>query len=249
MCTVSWMGEGGSYTVFFNRDEMKKRAVAEPPAIRSRRGVHFMAPVDPEHGGTWLGVNAYGVTCGVVNQYPIARPASAPAEYVSRGQLVRSLMDCRSQTDVQRRLQTMSLQYFRPFQLLAFEPFQPVDSVIWDGRDLVRPPQGVVLPVISTAYPERERVRENRRACLPAVRNEITLEAYHKSHHPVPGALSVCMHRAETETVSFSRIRVDPHRIEFFYVPGPPCCTQASGSVMLDRVPDLDVPARHPLGR
>jgi hypothetical protein len=55
MCTVSWWREPDSYTVFFNRDELKTRSRALPPTIQQQNGVRYIAPTDADGGGTWLG--------------------------------------------------------------------------------------------------------------------------------------------------------------------------------------------------
>ena len=45
---------------------------------------------------------------------------------------------------------------------------------------------------------------------------------YHASHGREPGPCSVCMHRADAETVSFSRVRVDDSLVRFYYAPHSP---------------------------
>lgn len=74
MCTVTWLIDAEGYTVFFNRDELKTRSHARPPTIRKQNGVNFIAPLDLDGGGTWIGVNEFGVTCSVLNNYVCSRP-------------------------------------------------------------------------------------------------------------------------------------------------------------------------------
>jgi uncharacterized protein with NRDE domain len=69
MCTVTWLMEADSYTVFFNRDELKTRSHALHPAIKEQNGVRYIAPVDLDGGGTWIGVNEFGLTCGLLNNH------------------------------------------------------------------------------------------------------------------------------------------------------------------------------------
>ena len=60
MCTLTWWRESaGSYEVYFNRDERKTRAMAEPPRLREREGVSFLAPIDPDGGG-----GIHHISCG-----------------------------------------------------------------------------------------------------------------------------------------------------------------------------------------
>ena len=67
MCTVTWCSEGTGYALLFNRDEARTRSPAFPPEHRLRRGVRLISPLDPDAGGTWLGVNEFGVSVGLLN--------------------------------------------------------------------------------------------------------------------------------------------------------------------------------------
>jgi uncharacterized protein with NRDE domain len=73
-----------------NREEYFARG-GEPPQILSAQP-RIVAGLDPVAGGTWLGVNEYGVIVAVTN-----RPkSSVPAMPRSRGLLVRELLSSRS---------------------------------------------------------------------------------------------------------------------------------------------------------
>lgn len=72
MCTVTWTRTSGGYHLFMNRDELWTRGVAEGPALREGGAVRYLAPIDSDAGGTWIGVNAYGVTLCLLNHYPEA---------------------------------------------------------------------------------------------------------------------------------------------------------------------------------
>lgn len=76
-----------------NREESYQRG-GEPPGLRTG-DAHWVGGVDPQAGGTWLGVNEHGVLIALTN-----RPKStAPPRPRSRGLLVRDLLGCRSCTD------------------------------------------------------------------------------------------------------------------------------------------------------
>ena len=49
------------------------------------------------------------------------------------------------------------------------------------------------------------------------------LQDYHASHIPSRGPYSVCVHRDDAGTKSFSHISVGDSGIAFEYVDGPPC--------------------------
>ena len=46
---------------------------------------------------------------------------------------------------------------------------------------------------------------------------------FHAGHHPERGPYSVCMHRPNAQTVSFSWIRVDRDGVRFRYTPDSLC--------------------------
>ena len=62
MCTVTWHFINDGYELFFNRDELRTRAVAEPPTKATTRGVDYLAPTDPDAGGTWMALSRRGIT-------------------------------------------------------------------------------------------------------------------------------------------------------------------------------------------
>ena len=39
------------------------------PRIGDVRGVSFVAPIDGDHGGSWIGVNQFGLTLCLLNRY------------------------------------------------------------------------------------------------------------------------------------------------------------------------------------
>jgi uncharacterized protein with NRDE domain len=246
MCTVTWLSEPDSYTVFFNRDELKTRSRALPPAVKTQNGVRYIAPVDVDGGGTWLGVNEFGITCGLLNNYHVHRHSfrsrqprrGTTASQLSRGLLVTSLLDSPSLTKALAKLNATSVSAFRPFLLTFFAPNAPVVLCNWDGETLRIQPEQVELPISSSSFDTRNVVQNRRHefAHLHAGNHRLDaalLEAYHASHSENGGAYSVCMHRSDAETVSFSRIRVAPGQIEFHYTSGAPCATKARVNVIL----------------
>jgi len=78
-----------------NRDEMRNRAPELPPELfTSDDGmVRWAAPIDGKAGGTWIGLNSYGVAACLLNAYPqnnnVARRA---ASQPSRGRIVPAVL-------------------------------------------------------------------------------------------------------------------------------------------------------------
>ena len=220
MCTVTWSADPDGYCVFFNRDEKLTRAVAEPPRIRDSRGVRFAAPIDADGGGTWIATNEFGLTVGLLNAYP-APGAATGAE--SRGKIPIEVAGSRSLEDLARRMSRMDLSRFSPFHLLALEPGRAAWLFGWSGSEIALDDQADRrMPLTSSSF-ESAAVAASRRAAFRNCIGERTaiprtlLERFHASHDPAPSAHSVCMHRPDARTVSFSRVTVsriaDPRRL------------------------------------
>ena len=227
MCTVSWILRPDGYDVFFNRDELRSRRPAEPPRTDERDGVRVLAPRDGDHGGTWLAVNAHGVTVGMVNGYPPDCPPAPQPGKRSRGLLLLDLATSATTAAVRARLAEISLADYAAFTLVAFGRGEPVIAALWDRVRLTWRPAPVTMPLCSSSHRTAE-VEASRRAvfarCPPAAGSpETWLPAYHAGHVPERGAFSVCMHRDDAQTVSYSHVVVDAARATFAYQPGPPC--------------------------
>ena len=235
MCTLSWIRELDGYHVFFNRDERRTRAPGLPPEPGERSGIEWLAPRDGESNGTWIGANRRGVTLAILNRWHES-PVANDGPWTSRGLLVRSLLDAHSIEEVARRVESTDLQIYQPFTLTAFETGMDVSVFAWTGRGAVRDQvseSGMVLT--SSGFDQEAAMRRGALfARYPDPRPE-QFEAVHASHEPERGPLSVCMHRPEAETVSYTRIDVSPAQVVMTYVPGAPGETTDRIVATLDR--------------
>ena len=245
MCTISWRLDRGEYTVFFNRDESRMRARAIPPDIFHNEVQQYIMPLDPQGGGSWIAVNANGLTFALLNNYQGRLPKG---RLRSRGLLVRNLTVCVSLEEVKHYLQQQNLKSYAPFSLLVFTPdvgdsLAPVPTIPlfrWDGRQL-----GMNLktsPHFSSAI-EFEEVCNLRHAVydkLITSQKEVNNQDFlylHRSHLPSKSAQSICMHREDACTVSFSQVSVNQSEILFSYVDGAPCEQDIQAPVVLRRRP------------
>jgi len=224
MCTVSWLPLEDGYTLCFNRDERHSRAPALPPAAREDGEVRYLAPLDGEFGGTWLAANEFGITFCLLNRYRVPGYAP-PAQPVSRGLLVLELAGMATARNAAAALEDRLLERVQPFSLVVLEPGQAVRVVAWDGQVLTglthRSP-GLILTSSSVTEPEVGAARRTVFAALERVTPE-ALAQLHRSHLPERGRCSVCMHREDAETQSFSQVTVGPDRVTLLHVPDAPC--------------------------
>ena len=236
MCTVSWLSEPLGYTLCFNRDERLTRAPALPPAVRNAGGVQYIAPLDGNFGGTWLASNAFGLSLGILNRYRVPGYLAPPSPR-SRGLLPLELIAHPTAADALTALGAADLGSTQPFVLIAVEPGGPVRLAAWDGHTVEvtsHARAGLIMTSSSVTEPE---VAASRQALFGAL-HEVSAEALrslHRSHLPERGRCSVCMHREDAETQSFSELRVTADQVSYLHVPDAPCRGKALPAITLAR--------------
>ena len=226
---MTWLERSAGYEVFFNRDERRTRKPASPPRLAIAEGTRFLAPADGDFGGSWIAVNEHGLTLALQNGYvALDDVAHEPAEgFVSRGLLLTSLAGARTKDEMLRRLDAQDLHRFRSFLLALFDADGAPSLVRWlrGTRDVDPAPS---MPLVSSSF-ETLDVRRSREQVFAELALEHPTDplelrlAYHESHRPARGPASVCMHRPEAHTVSFSRVEVDAHEVRFHYTAASPC--------------------------
>ena len=224
MCTVSWLPTPGGYFLCCNRDERFTRAPALPPAIRQEQGVPYIAPLDGDFGGSWLAVNAFGVTLSLLNRYQVEGYV-APSAPRSRGLLLLDLVALPTESDIIPALRRTDLRRVQPFTLIIVAPDAPAHVARWNGTQLtpsMTAAPGLLATSSAVSEPEVAESRVARFASLAPVTLE-GLEALHRSHLPERGRLSICMHRPDAETQSYSRIGVTRQQVTLSHTASSPC--------------------------
>lgn len=224
---MSWATVPGGYALAMNRDERRTRARGTPPLRIVLREVPVLMPVDPDAGGSWVTVNAQGMSLALLNSYEES-PEDPGGTFTSRGLLVRELAWAEHPGQVARELEAMPLADYRPFILACLAAGAAPHVFEWDGRRLdpsTVPEPGLVRASSGSDQAEAERVRGGLfRAASgePGGLTAATLERLHRSHLPQRGPISICMHRKEAHTVSLSLITVTEKIRSIFYVDGSP---------------------------
>lgn len=92
MCSIILLRQSDSewpIVIGANRDEMSDRK-SLPPSRHWEDRPYIFAGKDLEAGGTWLGINDYGVVCGIMNRINTLGP---DPDMRSRGELVLDALD------------------------------------------------------------------------------------------------------------------------------------------------------------
>ena len=234
MCTVSWRRESDGYQLFFNRDELRSRKPAAVPRLDLNHGFNTLRPVDGDAGGTWIAVNEFGLCAALLNDYQSA--AELSGSFVSRGEIPLLATAAEDMAAARRRLNDLSMSNYRPFYLLLLDA-EGQSLANWDGQTLhwlaePRPPLSSSSWNTEAVVSGRIQQYRDRFSKEPSGKD---LQAFQSSHRPEQGAFSVCMHREDACTVSFSHIVCAGDAVQFHYQDGAPCEADTPVTVTLER--------------
>jgi Transport and Golgi organisation 2 len=116
MCTVTIVPRGGGFRLVCNRDERRDRPPAIAPSWHAMNGIDATFPVDPQGGGTWIGLNTAGLAAVLLNRTDGAAPRRTGSRF-SRGMIIPPLLESRSVTAALRAARRVNARAFEPFRL------------------------------------------------------------------------------------------------------------------------------------
>jgi hypothetical protein len=227
MCTVTFIPRSTGYCLSMNRDEKLSRARGLPPGRRGTTDYSIVCPSEPS-GGTWIAVNDRGSSLALINWYSVK--ASVPRDSLSRGEIIPALWSHRSLAAVDSALAKLPLARIKPFRLIGiFHEDREIAEWRWNLTSLKkRHCHWQAQQWISSGYdePTAQEIRSNTFRLGLAGRSSGTLDwlrRLHRSHSPVRGPFSTCMHREDASTVSYTEVSVSAKRAVMRHVLGSPC--------------------------
>lgn len=117
-----------SLVVTMNRDERRDRAAELQPQIYT----DALYPLDSEAGGTWFGINKYGVCLSLLNRYDAINYTAKR----SRGLLIPELLIYRTVSSIKAALLKIDLKDFAPFTLMI-NTFDTCEIIQWSGQEFI----------------------------------------------------------------------------------------------------------------
>ena len=209
MCTLSWRVDE-ELTVFFNRDELKTRNTAKvPQKFLATNGTHYLSPIDPDGGGTWMFANEHGIVACLLNRWHLESSLKgSPTAPKSRGQIVLALAGLSELSPLQPFLTELSLGA-KPYELIAFQGGER-RGFSWDGKTVA--PFVPKRPLTSSSY-QFEKVKAARETAFGTCSS---LEDFHNTPAP-SSAYTVRMNRPDAQTWSRSQLRVTRERVIWDY--------------------------------
>lgn len=229
MCTLTFIPTTDGYQVAMNRDELRNRPIARAPQVHTRNGVEALYPAEPS-GGTWIAANCYGNLLALLNWNDKTRPQDVPPKTRSRGLLIPELIDASSFAATTGTLEGLPLSGVLPFRLVGFFPGEKtVVEWSWDGmRKHLRTFPWSRGHWFSSSLSDQTAAEQRGMACEAAADRQDfgtakSLRILHASHFPAAGPFSVCVHRPDAATVSYTEVVRKKRSVAMRYVPGNPC--------------------------
>ena len=117
MCTliIRWHpGDDWPLIIGSNRDEMKTRQ-SKPPGRHWPDRPEIIAGIDETAGGSWLGVNDFGVVAAILNRSNSLGPKEGKR---SRGELVLEALDHADASDAAKAITSINEKAYRSFNMI-----------------------------------------------------------------------------------------------------------------------------------
>jgi hypothetical protein len=236
MCTVTFVARQKGYALGMNRDEKLNRRAALPIALHRLNGRNALFPSEAS-GGAWIGVNNAGASFALINWYRV--PDQVACQPISRGEIVRAALSLDS-PELMSTPPGLDLHRVNPFRLVGvFLSQNAVYEWRWDQHKFERiAHRWETNAWFSSGFDEPGAQRTRGEAFGAALHESSAgslswLRRLHASHLPECGPYSVCMHRSDAATVSYSEIEVDQGAANMRYVAGAPCSNGVSSSGQL----------------
>ena len=241
MCTLAiYFRTFADYPVVIaaNRDEFLARPALAPTVLSEAPRV--VGGKDLKAGGTWLGINQYGLVAGLLNR----RSDKADPEARSRGLLCLDALRCATVAEAAAMVRSQRSSDYNPFNLLVasrtdamvaydragaldIEPLAPGFHLL-TNLDL----DDFECPKISRSYRRFAELAGQADFARDPVANRGELARLLADHStqldPRSGRPnSLCLHLDEYGTRSSSLIFLGTAaaQVEHFFAPGPPCTT------------------------
>ena len=245
MCTLTVVTRNDTYLMAMNRDEKIARGSGFAPEIHEFEGTKAIYPSDGD-GGTWFAANDYGITLALLN-WNTAAPHGKDAKTRSRGRVIPALLDSRSLAHLHELLGVLKLNGMLPFRLVGVFPSeQTIWEWRWDSKQLrFQAHEWESRHWFSSSLSDDRAESLRGTACHDAQHESDAgsvpwLRRLHASHAGGPGPFSLCVHRDDVKTLSYTEVVVTPGQIQMGHFRGSPCTMDQIASTEIHRVDPPD---------
>ena len=229
MCSVSFVPREDGFILAMNRDELVSRVPALPPCVHHRGELAVLCPSEPK-GGTWIGVNSAGMAFSLLNWH--SQPDRSGENLISRGEVIRAVLSGGNSGAVASIVQELPLGRMNPFRLIAVSLPERLLTEWCSGAEALT---SKVHPWsrhhwFSSGFDEVRAIEVRQEVCAQFhgdLEDLATLRKLHATHLPSAGPFSLCMHREDAATVSYTEISVRNQTASMYYISGSPCSSAA----------------------
>lgn len=223
MCTVSTSATASSLVVTMNRDERRRRL--EGPLVRTEDSCY---PTDAQAGGTWCGVNRFGLMFCLLNRYDA--PLSDAASMISRGDIIPQALKCHSVGEVADFISELDLTRYNGFKLQVFSQTvcwqhdwdrQVYSSIEHPDPDSIFSSSSSLRSLsIPAEREQRYRAFRHSQALAEADTHSVgTIPKIHVYDPTVPPSDAVFMVRRDTHTKSICQMAISDGEAHLYYWP------------------------------
>ena len=225
MCTLTFVPNENGYLLGMNRDEKITRGHAIPPSLVESGSSQAVYPQDVE-GGTWIGASSRGITFALLNWNDVRSFRKTR----SRGSVIPSLIGSSSMRNAHATLEQLEFQGVLPFRLIGFFPAERhITEWRWNQDTLQH--EGIPWyrrQWCSSGLSDEEATRRRGLAYVcaqqEADRDSVAwLRRLHAVHDAEERRLSICVHRADVQTLSYSEVICTTELLNCNYLAGSPC--------------------------
>jgi hypothetical protein len=238
MCTLSVVTRDNGYLLGMNRDERIARGAGAPPETRELGGTKAIYPSDGASGtsisgsisGTWIGANEHAMALALLNWGNVTPLPTDISKSRSRGLVIPTFINSRSLAELRVALDVLELAGMLPFRLVGVFPSErQICEWRWNSGQMDFLPHGwEVRHWFSSSLSDKEAERFRGAACHDAWSESNAgsapwLRRLHASHAGGPGPFSLCVHRSDVRTLSYSEIECTSAVVRMGHFIGSPC--------------------------
>ena len=214
MCTLTLIRPApGRLRAIFSRDEQRSRPDGEPPRLLHAGDRTCLAPLDPQGGGTWFGVNDAGLFVCLLNRNDDTPQTAAPR---SRGQLPLILLELPHAHLASQTLAAIDASAFGPCTLVCADAKRTVTFESSGDRFRQTEHAASAALMLTSSGLGDALVEQPRRTLWHSLIEEwgsprSAQAAFHAHRWPTAPHLSVCMEREDARTVSITTATRSQH--------------------------------------
>ncbi len=245
MCTLTVVTGSDTYFMAMNRDEKIARGAGVPPEMHEFDGTKAIYPNDGD-GGTWIAANEYGIGLALLNWNDLA-PHGIHAKTRSRGRVIPALIGSRSLWDLHAVFSVSNFTGMLPFRLVGVFPSErEIWEWRWDSTQLeFQVHEWKSRHWFSSSLSDKQAESLRGAACRAAQDESDAgsvpwLRRLHASHGGGPGPFSLCVHREDVKTLSYSEVMVTPGQVQIGHFRGSPCTMAPIHPIEIERADCLD---------